>query len=153
MSFDIICCSEWIWHKLSDSVHCERYIKFCIKLQCNFNKVDTHFQWFVQQQCSNTLIKISCTYCHHIAVSFTDSSSFSQSHIIYNAVLTCKTLIVSWKLFSSTPQGSRWTFQATRMDGEVGSWTIKPDQMQVGDTWMYIHFYLFSQIKTLGICV
>ena len=28
-------------------------------------------------------------------------------------------------------QGSRWTFQATRMDGELGSWSLKPDQVQV----------------------
>lgn len=34
-----------------------------------------------------------------------------------------------WALFDQ--QGSRWTFQATRMDGDVGFYTIKPDQMQV----------------------
>ncbi|XP_063872254.1 solute carrier family 15 member 1-like isoform X2 [Scylla paramamosain] len=34
-----------------------------------------------------------------------------------------------WALFDQ--QGSRWTFQATRMDGTIGSWTLKPDQMQV----------------------
>ncbi len=28
-------------------------------------------------------------------------------------------------------QGSRWTFQATRMDGQLGSIYILPDQMQV----------------------
>ena len=28
-------------------------------------------------------------------------------------------------------QGSRWTFQAARMDGTLGSSTIKPDQMQL----------------------
>ena len=28
-------------------------------------------------------------------------------------------------------QGSRWTFQATRMNGKVGSVMILPDQMQV----------------------
>ena len=28
-------------------------------------------------------------------------------------------------------QGSRWTFQAARMDGQVGSFRILPDQMQV----------------------
>ncbi|KAK3892787.1 hypothetical protein Pcinc_003375 [Petrolisthes cinctipes] len=27
-------------------------------------------------------------------------------------------------------QASRWTFQATRMDGQIGQWDIKPDQMQ-----------------------
>jgi len=34
-----------------------------------------------------------------------------------------------WALFEQ--QGSRWTFQATRMTGELGSWALKPDQMQV----------------------
>ena len=34
-----------------------------------------------------------------------------------------------WALFDQT--GSRWTFQATRMDGSIGETTIKPDQMQV----------------------
>ena len=28
-------------------------------------------------------------------------------------------------------QGSRWTFQATRMNGDIGTYTIKPDQMSV----------------------
>lgn len=33
-----------------------------------------------------------------------------------------------WALFDQ--QGSRWTFQATRMDGNIGFMQIKPDQMQ-----------------------
>lgn len=38
-------------------------------------------------------------------------------------------LPIFWAL--QDQQGSRWTFQATRMTGEIGSFTIKPDQMQV----------------------
>lgn len=38
-------------------------------------------------------------------------------------------LPVFWALFDQ--QGSRWTFQATRMDGDMGSWDIKPDQLQM----------------------
>ncbi|XP_001603652.2 peptide transporter family 1 [Nasonia vitripennis] len=34
-----------------------------------------------------------------------------------------------WALFDQ--QGSRWTFQASRMDGEVFGYLIKPDQFQV----------------------
>lgn len=34
-----------------------------------------------------------------------------------------------WALFDQ--QGSRWTFQATRMDGQIGSFLLKADQMQV----------------------
>lgn len=37
-------------------------------------------------------------------------------------------------------QGSRWTFQATRMTGEIGSVTIKPDQMQVVNPLLIIVF-------------
>ncbi|XP_055389659.1 peptide transporter family 1 [Condylostylus longicornis] len=38
-------------------------------------------------------------------------------------------LPVFWALFDQ--QGSRWTLQATRMDGTLGSIVIKPDQMQL----------------------
>ncbi|CAG9803155.1 unnamed protein product [Chironomus riparius] len=34
-----------------------------------------------------------------------------------------------WALFDQ--QGSRWTFQATRMNGDIGFTEIKPDQMQL----------------------
>lgn len=32
---------------------------------------------------------------------------------------------------SVTVKGSRWTFQATRMNGDLGGWVLKPDQMQI----------------------
>lgn len=38
-------------------------------------------------------------------------------------------LPVFWALFDQ--QGSRWTFQATRMNGDLGFFIIKPDQMQL----------------------
>ncbi|KAK6629287.1 hypothetical protein RUM43_003104 [Polyplax serrata] len=38
-------------------------------------------------------------------------------------------LPIFWALFDQ--QGSRWTFQATRMNGELGAFKIQPDQMQV----------------------
>lgn len=38
-------------------------------------------------------------------------------------------LPVFWALFDQ--QGSRWTFQADRMDQQIGSFTLKADQMQV----------------------
>lgn len=34
-----------------------------------------------------------------------------------------------WALFDQ--QGSRWTFQANRMNGDLGFYTIKPDQIQM----------------------
>jgi len=38
-------------------------------------------------------------------------------------------LPIFWALFDQ--QGSRWTFQAVNMNGRIGSYIIKPDQMQV----------------------
>jgi len=38
-------------------------------------------------------------------------------------------LPVFWALYDQ--QGSRWTFQATRMNGHVGSFVIQPDQIQI----------------------
>lgn len=38
-------------------------------------------------------------------------------------------LPIFWALFDQ--QASRWTFQATRMDGKIGSFILKADQMQV----------------------
>ena len=35
------------------------------------------------------------------------------------------------KYFEFLHQGSRWTFQATRMNGDTFGWQILPDQMQV----------------------
>lgn len=36
-------------------------------------------------------------------------------------------LPVFWALYDQ--QGSRWTFQATRMNGDLGGWVLKPDQI------------------------
>ncbi|XP_024944232.1 solute carrier family 15 member 1 isoform X3 [Cephus cinctus] len=47
-------------------------------------------------------------------------------------------LPVFWALFDQ--QGSRWTFQATRMNGELGSYTIKADQMQVVNPLLILAF-------------
>lgn len=44
-------------------------------------------------------------------------------------------LPVFWALFDQ--QGSRWTFQATRMDGKIGGFILKPDQMQVRKLELY----------------
>lgn len=47
-------------------------------------------------------------------------------------------LPIFWALFDQ--QGSRWTFQATHMIGQVGSLTIKPDQMQVLNALLIVVF-------------
>nr|XP_016942457.1 peptide transporter family 1 [Drosophila suzukii] len=52
---------------------------------------------------------------------------------------------VFWALFDQ--QGSRWTFQATRMDGMVLGFQIKPDQMQVVNPLLILGFLpLFDYI-------
>ncbi|KAJ6638650.1 Peptide transporter family 1 [Pseudolycoriella hygida] len=54
-------------------------------------------------------------------------------------------------------QGSRWTFQATRMNGEVGLFTIKPDQMQVINPLFIILFiplwdlFVYPMLAKIGI--
>ena len=39
-------------------------------------------------------------------------------------------------------QGSRWTFQATRMNGDTFGWQILPDQMQV----YFLFFFIFFNV-------
>ena len=49
---------------------------------------------------------------------------------LLNVLVLYIPLPMFWAIFDQ--QGSRWTFQATRMDGELGdSFSLKPDQMQV----------------------
>ncbi|XP_058460063.1 peptide transporter family 1 isoform X2 [Malaya genurostris] len=52
-----------------------------------------------------------------------------ETKILMNVLRLYIPLPIFWALFDQ--QGSRWTFQATRMDGDLGSWSLKPDQMQV----------------------
>ncbi|KAK3890053.1 hypothetical protein Pcinc_005968 [Petrolisthes cinctipes] len=59
-----------------------------------------------------------------------DNSSFNPDiKRLMRLLLLFLPLPFFWALFDQ--QGSRWTFQATRMDGQIGQWDIKPDQMQV----------------------
>lgn len=55
-------------------------------------------------------------------------------------------LPIFWTLFDQ--QGSGWTFQARRMDGNVGFYTILPDQMQVVNPLLIL---AFIPIFTYGI--
>ncbi|XP_017029017.1 peptide transporter family 1 isoform X2 [Drosophila kikkawai] len=62
---------------------------------------------------------------------------------------------VFWALFDQ--QGSRWTFQATRMDGTVLGFQIKPDQMQVVNPLLILAFLplfdyvIYPILRTIGI--
>lgn len=53
-------------------------------------------------------------------------------------------LPIFWALFDQ--QGSRWTFQATRMNGETFGYLIKPDQFQVVNPLFIIIFIPMFQI-------
>ncbi|XP_014761080.2 peptide transporter family 1 isoform X1 [Drosophila ananassae] len=62
---------------------------------------------------------------------------------------------VFWALFDQ--QGSRWTFQATRMDGKVLGYHIKPDQMQVVNPLLILAFIplfdyiVYPMLRVVGI--
>jgi solute carrier family 15 oligopeptide transporter 1 len=53
-------------------------------------------------------------------------------------------LPIFWALFDQ--QGSRWTFQATRMNGLIFGYLIKPDQFQVVNPLFIIIFIPLFQI-------
>ncbi|XP_011495341.1 PREDICTED: peptide transporter family 1-like isoform X1 [Ceratosolen solmsi marchali] len=53
-------------------------------------------------------------------------------------------LPIFWALFDQ--QGSRWTFQATRMNGEIFGYLVKPDQFQVVNPLFIIIFIPVFQI-------
>lgn len=58
---------------------------------------------------------------------------------LLNVLVLYIPLPLFWTLFDQ--QGSRWTFQATRMDGEVSSsFSFKPDQMQVVNPFLILVF-------------
>lgn len=59
--------------------------------------------------------------------------------VLLRILLLYVPLPIFWALFDQ--QGSRWTFQASRMDGRLpGGLTIKPDQMQVVNPVLIIAF-------------
>ncbi|CAD7089903.1 unnamed protein product [Hermetia illucens] len=64
-------------------------------------------------------------------------------------------LPVFWALFDQ--QGSRWTFQATRMVGDIGGYQIKPDQMQVVNPLLILAFIpvfdygIYPMLEKIGI--
>lgn len=45
---------------------------------------------------------------------------------------------IFWALYDQ--QGSRWTIQAARMDGQIGGWLLQPDQMQVFNPLLVLAF-------------
>jgi solute carrier family 15 (oligopeptide transporter), member 1 len=62
----------------------------------------------------------------------------NETKILMNVLVLYIPLPIFWTLFDQ--QGSRWTFQATRMDGDIGFYEIKPDQMQVVNPFLILAF-------------
>lgn len=67
-----------------------------------------------------------------------------ETRILLNVLVLYLPLPFFWALFDQ--QGSRWTFQATRMDGDIGFYTIKPDQMQVVNPLLILIFIPLYEI-------
>lgn len=67
----------------------------------------------------------------------------NDTKALFNILVLFLPLSVFWALFDQ--QASRWTFQATRMNGNIGFYTIKPDQMQVLNPIMMLTFILLSE--------
>ncbi|XP_072434119.1 solute carrier family 15 member 1-like isoform X2 [Chiloscyllium punctatum] len=57
-----------------------------------------------------------------------DEHLIAQVKMVLKVLFLYLPLPMFWALFDQ--QGSRWTFQATRMDGDFGAIDIQPDQMQ-----------------------
>lgn len=95
----------------------------------------------------NMLVKVSSCIGHAISRKMKEKKTNPKDHwldyavekhgqklvnevkVLLNVLVLYIPLPVFWSLFDQ--QGSRWTFQATRMMGFIGSYEIKPDQMQV----------------------
>lgn len=89
-------------------------------------------QTFFPQHAIARKIKSRKVHCEHWLDYAEDKFSKSMINDIKAAFGVLKLFIplpIFWALFDQ--QGSRWTFQATNMNGDLGFFTMKPDQMQV----------------------
>lgn len=69
-----------------------------------------------------------------------------DTRILLNILVLYLPLPIFWSLFDQV--GSRWTFQADRMNGDIGFYTIKPDQIS-----MINPFLVMGLIPFFEICV
>ncbi|XP_017755205.1 PREDICTED: solute carrier family 15 member 1-like isoform X1 [Eufriesea mexicana] len=94
----------------------------------------------------NVVLNVSKCICHAIYKKITTKNEKREYWLEYADDKYDKSLIndirgalqvmilflpipIFWALFDQ--QGSRWTIQATKMDGQIGSFLLQPDQMQV----------------------
>ncbi|KYN38878.1 Solute carrier family 15 member 1 [Trachymyrmex septentrionalis] len=93
----------------------------------------------------NLIVKVSKCVCHAIynkikskgekrdhwldhADDVYDNKLIEDIKVVLRVLKLFVPLPIFWALYDQ--QGSQWTFQATRMDGQIGSITILPDQLQ-----------------------
>lgn len=67
-----------------------------------------------------------------------------ETKILLNVLVLFLPIPIFWTLFDQI--GSRWTFQATRMDGDIGFYTIKPDQIQIINPILFLTLIPLSQL-------
>ena len=101
----------------------------------------------IPPQKDNLMIRVCKCVCHALGVRLFGNSTWKRDHwldyaddrydqktikdvkALMSVLLLYLPLPIFWSLFDQ--QGSRWTLQAIRMNGKLGGWTIKPDQIQV----------------------
>ncbi|CAB3368271.1 Hypothetical predicted protein [Cloeon dipterum] len=85
-----------------------------------------------------------------------DEKDIADTKLALNALSMFLTVPIFWAIYDQ--QGSRWTFQATRMNGDVGFYNIKPDQMQVINPFLILalipifNFTLYPLFEKIKIC-
>lgn len=62
----------------------------------------------------------------------------NETKVLLKILVLYIPLPLFWALFDQ--QGSRWTLQATRMNGDIGFYNIKPDQMQTINPFLILVF-------------
>ncbi|XP_011636096.1 solute carrier family 15 member 1-like isoform X1 [Pogonomyrmex barbatus] len=103
----------------------------------------------------NLIIKVSKCVCHAIGNKINgkgrkrdhwldyadddyDSKLIEDIKVSLEVLKMFVPLPIFWALYDQ--QGSQWTFQATRMDGQIGSFTLLPDQLQAVNPLLIIIF-------------
>ncbi|XP_031358665.1 solute carrier family 15 member 1-like [Photinus pyralis] len=82
----------------------------------------------VSQKVKNKTVKYE-HWLDYAKDKFPDNKLISDMKTVFAVLLLFAPLPIFWSLFDQ--QGSRWTFQASRMDGSALGSQILPDQMQV----------------------
>ncbi|XP_018302584.1 peptide transporter family 2 isoform X2 [Mycetomoellerius zeteki] len=103
----------------------------------------------------NLIVKVTKCVCHAIynkikgkgekrdhwldhADDVYDNNLIEDIKIVLRVLKLFVPLPIFWALYDQ--QGSQWTFQATRMDGQIGSIVILPDQLQAVNPLLIIIF-------------